>query len=149
MTPRAIALLATLLLAPLAGCAGTPDLPVVELKGQRYHVEIADDFAEQSQGLMFRRELAADHGMLFVYPQAQPQAFWMHNCEISLDILFFDNQARFINGHYGVPPCRSSQCPQYASERPARYVLEVGGGVARALDLKPGDPLVLPPDLGR
>jgi uncharacterized membrane protein (UPF0127 family) len=147
MTPRAIALLALLLLAPLAGCAGTPALPVVELKGQRYQVEIADDLAEQSQGLMFRRELAPDHGMLFVYPQAQPQAFWMRNCEISLDILYFDNQGRFINGHYGAPPCRSANCPQYASDRPARYVLELGSGVGRALDLRPGDPLTLPPGL--
>jgi uncharacterized membrane protein (UPF0127 family) len=133
-----------ILLLPLAGCAREPALPTVELKGQRYSVEIADDIAEQSQGLMFRREMAPDHGMLFTYDRAQPQAFWMRNCEIALDILFFDGQGHFINGHYGAPPCRSAQCPSYASNRPARYVLELNSGVGRALALKEGDPLTMP-----
>ncbi len=140
-------LLAVLLVLPLAGCAGEAALPEVGLKGERFKVEIADSLEEQARGLMFRRELARDHGMLFVYAQAQPQAFWMRNCEIALDILYFDGQGRFINGHYGAPPCRTAQCPSYESKRPARYVLEVGAGIARALDLKEGDPLELPASL--
>lgn len=141
------ALLAILLAVPLAGCAGEAALPEVGLKGGRFKVEIADSLDEQSRGLMFRRELAPDHGMLFVYAQAQPQAFWMRNCEIALDIMYFDAQGRYINGHYGAPPCRTAQCPTYDSRRPARYVLELGAGVGRALDLKEGDPLQLPASL--
>jgi uncharacterized membrane protein (UPF0127 family) len=139
--------LALAALLPLAGCASEPTLPVVGLKGQQYKVEIADDIAEQSRGLMFRRELPRDQGMLFVYAEPAPQSFWMRNCEIALDILYFDGQGRFINGHYAAPPCRSEQCPTYSSERPARYVLELGAGIGRALDLKPGDPLDLPASL--
>lgn len=144
MSPLLRLFLLAFLLLPLSGCAREPGLPTVELKGQRYTVEIADDIAKQSQGLMFRREMAADHGMLFTYDRAQPQAFWMRNCEIALDIMFFDAQARFINAHYGAPPCRTAQCPSYASNRPARYVLELNSGVGRALGLKEGDPLTLP-----
>jgi hypothetical protein len=129
----------------MAGCASGPSLPTVELKGQTFTVEIADDFQEQAQGMMFRRELARDHGMLFVYDQAQPQAFWMRNCHIPLDILYFDAEARFINGHYNAPPCNAQQCPNYVSERPAKYVLEVAGGVAKAMNLVAGDRLTLPP----
>jgi uncharacterized membrane protein (UPF0127 family) len=141
------AFLALLLWMPLAGCAGETALPEVGLKGARFKVEIADNLEEQSRGLMFRRELARDHGMLFVYAEPQPQSFWMRNCEIALDIMYFDGQGRYINGHYGAPPCRTAQCPTYDSRRPARYVLELGAGVGRALDLKEGDPLQLPASL--
>jgi uncharacterized membrane protein (UPF0127 family) len=143
MPTRLSSLLALIVL--VTGCASGPSLPTVELKGQRFSVEIADDFQEQAQGMMFRRELARDHGMLFVYDQAQPQAFWMRNCHIPLDILYFDAEARFINGHYNAPPCNAQQCPNYVSDRPAKYVLEVAGGVAKALNLAPGEPLMLPP----
>lgn len=143
----AAALLALLLLLPLAGCAGEPALPSVVLKGQSFRVEVADDFEEQSRGLMFRRDLPRDQGMLFVYAQPQPQAFWMFNCEIALDIMYFDGEGRFINGHFAVPPCRTAQCPTYESTRPARWVLELGAGVGRALDLRAGDRLELPASL--
>jgi uncharacterized membrane protein (UPF0127 family) len=143
MPTRLLFLLALVLL--FTGCASGPSLPTVELKGKRFSVEIADDFQEQAQGMMFRRELARDHGMLFVYDQAQPQAFWMRNCHIPLDILYFDAEARFINGHYNAPPCNAQQCPNYVSDRPAKYVLEVAGGVAKAMNLAAGDVLTLPP----
>ncbi len=133
------------LIVLVTSCASGSSLPSVEIKGQRFSVEIADDFPEQAQGLMFRRELQRDHGMLFVYDEAEPQAFWMRNCYIPLDILYFDADARFINGHYNAPPCNAQQCPNYVSDRPAKYVLEVAGGVAKALNLAPGDRLTLPP----
>jgi uncharacterized membrane protein (UPF0127 family) len=135
----------------LAGCSMASDGPSVELKGKRFAVEIADEPAEQIQGLMFRRELASDRGMLFTYSVPAPQAYWMKNCYIPLDILYFDAQARFINGHYNTPPCNSAQCPNYPSERPAMYVLELAGGVAKAMSLSAGDPLTLldVPEVGR
>lgn len=131
--------------ALVGACAASDGLPQVALKGQTYAVEIADETGEQVRGLMFRRELARDHGMLFVYEYAQPQSFWMRNCYIALDILYFDDAARFINGHYATPPCRGDPCPSYPSLRPARYILELGSGVGRALDLAEGDVLELPP----
>jgi uncharacterized membrane protein (UPF0127 family) len=132
-----------LLAAPvLGGCAASG--PAVALKGHHFVVEIADEEAEQTQGLMFRRELASDKGMLFTYPTARPQSFWMRNCYIPLDILFFDGEGRFINGHYGVPPCRSANCPTYPAQAPARYVLELASGVGKSLQLEAGDPLTLP-----
>lgn len=129
--------------AAVGACAASDSLPRVELKDREFAVEIADEQDEQIQGLMFRRELAPDHGMLFVYPQAQPQSFWMRNCYIPLDILYFDERARFINAHYAVPPCRGDPCPGYPSARPARYILELGAGVGRALALAEGDQLEL------
>lgn len=129
--------------AVVGACAASDSLPRVGLKDREFTVEIADEQDEQVQGLMFRRELAPDHGMLFVYPHAQPQSFWMRNCYIALDILYFDDGARFINAHYAAPPCRGDPCPGYPSARPARYILELGAGVGRALGLAEGDQLDL------
>jgi hypothetical protein len=134
-------LAALMLCATLPACASEPR---VRLHDRSFAVEIADDPQEQAQGLMFRHRLDDDRGMLFVYSSAQPQAFWMRNCYIALDILYFDEQGRFINGHYEVPPCQAQICPSYPSAAPARYVLEVKGGVARAMNLAKGDQLTLP-----
>ena len=127
---------------PMTGCGARE--PSVELQGERFTVEIADSLEEQVRGLMFVREMPRDRGMLFVYAAPAPQAFWMKNCYIPLDILFFDGNARFVSAHYNVPVCRGDPCPSYASEKPARYVLELNAGVGRALGLAPGDPLKLP-----
>src|SRR3546814_3518781 len=79
----------------LAGCSGTATTAqnvtaAVELRGQRIQVELATDDASRQRGLMMRTALAADHGMLFVFPHNDPQAFWMKNTLIPLDILYFD-----------------------------------------------------------
>ena len=133
---------AALAALPASGCGARE--PSVELRGERFAVDIADSLEEQVRGLMFVREMPRDRGMLFVYPAPAPQAFWMKNCYIPLDILFFDGEARFINAHYDVPVCRGDPCPSYASTAPARYVLELNAGVGRALGLERGDALTLP-----
>src|SRR5690606_28276109 len=60
----------------------------VELGGQSYSVEIADDDAERARGLMFRDRLEAGHGMLFIHEVEAPQAYWKKNTRIPLDILY-------------------------------------------------------------
>lgn len=144
MTSRALALVASVALAAASLSACAAKEPRVELNGTRYTVSIADSLDEQARGLMFVREMPRDRGMLFVYAQPQPQSFWMKNCYIALDILFFDADARFINAHYDVPVCSTEPCPTYSSEAPARYVLELNAGAARGLALERGDVLTLP-----
>lgn len=141
--PVLLASIAVLAAALLTGCPAS-DEPSVTLKGQRFTVEIADDDQERARGLMFRRDLPSDHGMLFVFPEAAWQSFWMRNCLIPLDILYFDADARFVSGHFNAPPCNADQCPSYPSEGPAKYVLELNGGVGRELGLVAGDRLTLP-----
>lgn len=131
----------------LLSCSADGSELKVNLKGHEYSVELADDAAERARGLMFRRELPKNKGMLFVFDQEEPQQFWMRHCYIALDILYFDAQKKFINGHFNVPPCQSAQCPTYPSTRPAKYVLELGGYVARELALGEGDLIELPESL--
>ena len=63
---RLVLMLLAVPLLSLAGCSRAADGPTVELKGRTYTVEIADELHEQARGMMFRRELAPDHGMLIV-----------------------------------------------------------------------------------
>ncbi|NND45800.1 MAG: DUF192 domain-containing protein [Xanthomonadales bacterium] len=128
------------LLACSACAAGQPS---VELKGQRFTVEIADDREKQALGLMYRRHLPPDHGMLFIFPREAPRSFWMKNTRIPLDILYFDSALRLVSVAANAQPCRVAQCPGYPSEGPAQYVLELNAGTASALGVAAGDVLVL------
>jgi uncharacterized membrane protein (UPF0127 family) len=120
----------------------------VELNGKRFLVEIADSPADLERGLMFRDELAPDRGMLFIHEVEQPQAYWMKNTHIPLDILYFDHKRKLVSMHKGVPPCSAGdRCPPYASEGSALYVLEINAGSAEKLAVKPGDVLVFGPGI--
>ena len=120
----------------------------VELSGHRYQVEIANNDAERTRGLMFRDELAADHGMLFIHDEQGPQAYWMKNTRIPLDILYFDNDRKLVSQQRDVPPCSAGdRCPSYPSEAPARYVLELNAGDALRLGVGNGAELRFGPGI--
>ena len=143
LQPR-IVLLAFALL--LSGCANAGNW--VELGGQRYTVEIADDNDERARGLMFRDELAAGTGMLFIHDSEEPEAYWMKNTKIPLDILYFDNARKLVAQQRDVPPCSAGNaCPTYPSNAPARYVLELNAGEAAKLKLENGAELVFSNDI--
>lgn len=131
----------------LSGCASA-GAPWVELGGQRYVVEIADDDAERARGLMFRDEMPAERGMLFIHDREEPQAYWMKNTRIALDILYFDAQRRLVAQQRDVPPCSlGDRCPPYPSDAPARYVLELNSGEAARLQLENGAELQFGPGI--
>jgi uncharacterized protein len=124
-------------LSLLSGCASAGSW--VELGGQRYRVEIADDDAERARGLMFRDELAAGTGMIFLHDREEPQAYWMKNTKIPLDILYFNSARKLVAQQRDVPPCTAGDgCPPYPSNAPARYVLELNAGEAAKLKLQNG-----------
>lgn len=116
----------------------------IQVDTARFHVEIAQTLQERQRGLMFRTQLPADHGMLFIQPQAAPTAFWMKNTYIPLDLLYFDNAGRLQEIHAEVPPCTVPECPSYVSNGPIKYILEINAGSAQRFGLKPGAQLHLP-----
>jgi len=127
--------------ASLAACAARATGPRVELKGQRFDVEIADTEPARERGLMFRDSMPADHGMLFLFDDSAVRTFWMKNCRMPLDILYFDDKYKLVSVQQRVPACRSDPCPVYPSENAAKYVLELNAGTADKLGVKPGDTL--------
>ena len=99
-------------------------------------VEIADDEAGRERGLMNRRFMPADRGMLFEFPQPGPVSFWMKNTYIPLDMLFISATGVVTNVVADAEPLSERAIP---SGPPCAAVLEVNGGVAAAIGLKPGD----------
>jgi len=132
---------AALVCAVLAACTARATGPSAELKGQRFEIEIADNDATRERGLMFRDSMPADHGMLFLFDDSSVRTFWMKNCRMPLDILFFDQNYKLVSVQQRVPPCRSEPCVVYPSEGPAQYVLELNAGTVDKLGVKPGDAL--------
>lgn len=106
----------------------------------RFTVEVADTPETWEHGLMERATLAPNAGMLFIFPDVTPRAFWMMNTLIPLDMLFIDAERRIINIQDSAQPCAPPQrCPTYHSTAPAKYVLEIPGGRARTLGIRSGD----------
>lgn len=100
---------------------------VIKIGTRAIRVEIADTESKRQRGLMFRKKLDKDTGMLFIFPHEQPLSFWMKNTFIDLDIGFFDRHKKLINivQMEAVKSEMDQSLPSYSSERPAQYALEV------------------------
>jgi uncharacterized membrane protein (UPF0127 family) len=104
-------------------------------------VETVADDASRAQGLMYRDHLLPGTGMLFFFPQEGEYPFWMKNTRIPLDMIWIDSNHRVAHVKFDVPPCQTVDCPSYAPNAKAKYVLEVAGGVAREHGIRAGDVL--------
>ena len=109
--------------------------------GFSVNVELATDAETRAQGLMYRDRLAENAGMLFFFPQPDVNSFWMKNTLIPLDIIWIDEARKIVHVKQEVPPCRSDPCPSYDPGVAAKYVLELGGGVARKHRVVEGETL--------
>ena len=98
-------------------------------------VEIAADDASRTRGLMFRKSLEADHGMIFIFPKADKYAFWMHNTPLSLDLIFLDDNRAVVGVVANAPP--ENDAPRSVG-KPSRYVIEVSAGESAAHGVGPG-----------
>ena len=111
--------------------------PTVRIGNAVFTVEIADEPAEQSQGLSDRPSMSADHGMLFIFPAADRYSFWMRNMQFSLDIVWIaDNKVVDISRD--LPPEGDAPALTYQPSVPADTVLEINGGAAEEKGIEVG-----------
>ncbi len=101
-----------------------------------FTVEVASDPASQQRGLMYRKTLASDAGMLFDFHRPSPVVFWMKNTPLSLDMLFIRADGTISTIAANAVPYTEDPIP---SSEPVRAVLEINGGRAYDLDIQPGD----------
>ena len=99
-------------------------------------VEVADTDSTRARGLMQRTEIPDDTGMLFVFPSAGPQAFYMMNTPHPLDIQFYAADSTLLNVVENTTPF---SLDNVYSEGDAQFVVEVAAGVSRRIGLVPGD----------
>lgn len=122
----AIVLAASLLLGWLTPGTGRADLPVVSLAAGVHLIraELADNDLARSRGLMFRKSLAQNHGMLFVFDNAAVHCMWMKNTFVPLSVAFIDDAGTITNIEDMQPQTEESHC----AAKPARYALEMEQG---------------------
>jgi uncharacterized membrane protein (UPF0127 family) len=101
----------------------------------RFSVNVADAPDTRAQGLMFVESMPTSAGMLFVFDKAMPRSFWMKNTLISLDMLFADPSGTIRKVHHRAIPEDRTVIP---SDGPAKFVLEINGGLAATLGIGPG-----------
>lgn len=101
-----------------------------------FNIEIADDEYKTQTGLMYRSSMEDNQAMLFIFPNEQMRSFYMKNTEFPLDILYFDANKKLINLHRETQPFSEKSLPSTA---PAKYVLEIKGGLSEQMSLEAGD----------
>ena len=148
-----LVVMAALLLLAAGGCrsqdadgAGTETVEVT-IGGRSFELELAADAASRYQGLSDRESIAADGGMLFVFPSASVRTFVMRRCLVPIDIAFLGPDGRVVAMHeMEVEPYDTSewQLRRYSSQWPAQFAIELRGGTLRTLELELGDVVALP-----
>ena len=136
----------------LAGCSAiesdgpNPMLPTTRMTigSREFTVEEAVTNAEQERGLMRRDAMAADHGMVFIFPEEGPRQFWNHNVRFPLDVVFIDADGNVTSVQrmeaYNDTPTKTVR---------AKYVVELNAGTAADVGVKKGDRLTVPPDVAK
>src|SRR5271168_4982710 len=133
----ALFLLISMLMSPVRAAGGLEPLEITTASGPHaFQVEIADNEASREKGLMFRRFMPADRGMLFEFERNEPVAFWMKNTYIALDMIFISRDGTVTHVAANAEPLSEAIVP---SGGPCVAVLELNAGVAAKIGLVPGD----------
>lgn len=102
-------------------------------------IEIADNDFERQRGLMDRKRMGDDQGMLFIFDQERMQSFWMKNTHISLDIIYVKTNGQVVSIQRNARPFSEQSLP---SEGAAQYVVEINGGLSSRVGIDKGTLIV-------
>ncbi|UVK36773.1 DUF192 domain-containing protein [Mesorhizobium sp. AR10] len=113
----------------------TPLVAVTKSGERSFSIEVADTPAERESGLMFREDMADDHGMLFVFESEREVTFWMKNTPMPLDLIFVGQDGKIRAIKQGEPQSEAIISPG----EPVRFVLELKAGTAAKAGVEDGD----------
>jgi uncharacterized membrane protein (UPF0127 family) len=135
---RALFLLAGVAVIAVSACQAQPQVTIVTRDGREiaFVVEVADTPARREMGLQYRRDLAQNHGMIFLFPEEEQLSFWMKNTPISLDMIFINANRRIVGIVENTTPFSLESRSVNAR---SQYVLEINGGLARRYGVTAGD----------
>ena len=125
-------------LLQVGACQAQPQVTIATEQGREltFQVEVADTPAKRELGLQYRRDLAVDRGMIFLFPGESEHSFWMKNTPIPLDMIFIGRDRKIVGiVEQAVPFSTDSRSVPGASQ----FVLEINGGLAKRYGIKAGD----------
>src|ERR1035437_645064 len=102
----------------------------------KIEIQIANSDFDRELGLMFRKQMEENRGMLFIFPEEARQSFWMRNTLISLDMIFVNALNKIVTIHRNTQTLSDQS---YPSTAPAKYVIEVNGGYCTKHNINEGD----------
>ena len=121
------------------------DAVTVQIGGELFTVDVADDDAARIQGLKGVTEIEPSGGMIFIFPNSQVRSFWMADCLVEIDVMFLDPQGRVTAVHtmrvepaQGAEESRSAyeqRLRHYSSVYPARFAIELRAGTLSRLEV--------------
>ncbi|MCU0764869.1 MAG: DUF192 domain-containing protein [Burkholderiaceae bacterium] len=138
-SPTKLLLALTLAFAAAAATAQAPTLPTVQLTAGIHLItaEVAAQYPAIARGLMFRKSLPPNHGMLFLFDRKDLHCMWMRNTLIALSVAFIEDDGTIVNIEHMQPHDESSHC----ARRPVRYALEMEQGWFGRKGVGPGSKL--------
>lgn len=142
-----LCVLLAVVLGVMGGCGGKQSEDLVEMKtltmpgGQVIRAEVMIRGTDMMRGMMFRRQLSPDRGLLFVHPRPGKYSYWMSNVKVALDIIWLDKERRIVEMSVNTPPCLeadATKCPHYGGKMDSQFALELAGGMAAKYGLLAG-----------
>lgn len=133
-------LVAGVLICLFAGCSDADETVTVALGGEEFVLEIADSPEERQRGLMNRKSLGENRGMLFVFPRDEKLSFWMKNTPIPLSIAYIAKDGTIKE----IKEMEPHSLRPVESTYSVRYALEVNRSTFERLGIEPGDRIDLP-----
>lgn len=115
-------------------------IPIVTPNNETIYLELADTPSKRTQGLMFRTDLAYNHGMLFVFSDTQVRTFWMKNTSIPLSIAYIDLQGQVVH----IADMHPHTLDLVSSIVPVPYAIEMNQGVLEQFGIRKGTILNIP-----
>jgi len=126
------------MLGNVTACQAEPKVTITVKDGREvsFAVEVADTPSKREMGLQYRRDLAADRGMIFLFPAESGQSFWMKNTPLPLDMIFINRERKIVGIIEQTVPF--SLEPRSVGA-PSQFVLEINGGLSKRHGIKAGD----------
>ncbi|HEX2243385.1 MAG TPA: DUF192 domain-containing protein [Gammaproteobacteria bacterium] len=130
--------LVTAAVVAVSACQPQPQVTIIGRDGREtaFQVEVADTPAKREIGLQYRRDLAPDRGMIFVFPQEEQLSFWMKNTPIALDMIFISTDRKIVGIVENTTPF---SLDSRSVSGKSQYVLEINGGLSRRYGFQAGD----------
>ena len=109
-------------------------------KTHHFDVEVVDTNQKRKRGLMGRKKLPLNQGMLFIFSQQEQQCFWMHKTSIPLDLLFVDESGKIVDIVHSMHPYSHKR---HCSKKPVRRAIELSGGICHDRGIEIGDTVIV------